>query len=84
MKRVAKLAIGWGFVVLGIIGCFLPVLQGILFMTIGFFFLAEESPFFKKHLTLLEHKFPERIRKVHLFRQAMKQRLHRLLRRHRK
>ena len=84
MKRMITLVIGWGFVVLGIIGCFLPVLQGILFMTVGFFFLAEESPFFKKHLTRLEQRYPKHMRRANLFREAMKRRLRRLLRRHRK
>ena len=79
MKRVVKLAIGWGFVGLGIIGCFLPILQGFLFMAIGFFFLAEESPFFKKYIARLEQRYPEQMRKVHTFRESMKQQFRRFL-----
>jgi len=38
LKPVAVIAIGWIFVVLGIAGLFLPVLQGILFLLIGLSF----------------------------------------------
>jgi uncharacterized membrane protein YbaN (DUF454 family) len=32
IKRVAMLVVGWAFILLGIAGLFLPVLQGILFL----------------------------------------------------
>lgn len=37
------LALGWGFVVLGVLGLFLPVLQGILFLCIGLVLLSRRS-----------------------------------------
>jgi len=46
-NRTVKLLLiigGWSFVVLGILGLFLPILQGILFLLIGLFLLAQVSP----------------------------------------
>jgi len=37
------LAGGWAFVVLGIAGLFLPVLQGVLFLLVGIYLLSRES-----------------------------------------
>jgi uncharacterized membrane protein YbaN (DUF454 family) len=79
MKRVAKVAVGWFFLVLGVIGCFLPILQGFLFMAVGLFFLAEESPFIKKYIDRLERKYPEQTQKVHEFRNAVKHKLRKLI-----
>lgn len=81
MKRVAKAAIGWFFVVLGIIGCFLPILQGFLFMAVGLIFLADESPFVQKHIRRLEDRYPDQMQKVHAFRDAIKRPFRRMMRR---
>ena len=42
-KRVFIYILGWGFILLGIVGLFLPVLQGILFLLIGLLILSKES-----------------------------------------
>jgi len=42
MKRLLALLLGWSFIVLGVIGLFLPVLQGVLFLLIGLFVLSSE------------------------------------------
>jgi uncharacterized membrane protein YbaN (DUF454 family) len=57
-----KLA-GWGFIFLGILGLFLPILQGILFLLIGLFLLSEESPWAKRMLDRLRERFPNVSRK---------------------
>ena len=48
MKKGAKhyllLALGWIFIFLGILGLFLPILQGILFLAIGLIVLSRRSP----------------------------------------
>jgi uncharacterized membrane protein YbaN (DUF454 family) len=58
MKRILKIATGWMFVVLGVLGLFLPILQGILFLAIGFSILATEYPWAKRWLDWLRAKFP--------------------------
>lgn len=40
------IAIGWLFIVLGILGIFLPILQGIFFLLIGLYLLMRFSPRF--------------------------------------
>lgn len=58
MKRYAKLAVGWSFVVLGVAGLVLPILQGILFLAIGFSILATEMPWAERQLHRLRQRFP--------------------------
>ncbi|NJN65401.1 MAG: hypothetical protein HC884_01150 [Chloroflexaceae bacterium] len=36
-------AVGWGFILLGIVGLFLPVLQGLLFLAIGVSLVGRRS-----------------------------------------
>ncbi len=79
MKRIAKLCLGWGFFGLGVIGCFLPILQGFLFMAVGLIFLADESPFLQKYVRRLEHKYPVHMQKVYGFRDGLKRKVRRLL-----
>jgi len=38
VKRLLALVVGWGFIALGIVGLFLPILQGVLFLLIGLSF----------------------------------------------
>lgn len=57
-KRVAVLLLGWGFVLLGIVGLFLPVLQGILFLLVGLVILSSEYVWAHKLLLRLRQRFP--------------------------
>ena len=41
--RVLRLTAGWTLIVIGVIGLFLPVLQGILFIASGLAVLSTES-----------------------------------------
>ena len=58
MKKVYRHVFGWFFVLLGIIGLFLPVLQGILFLFIGALILAPEVPFFRRIIEGLKKRHP--------------------------
>ena len=44
LRRLFLLIAGWVFVFLGILGLFLPILQGILFLFIGVALLSLASP----------------------------------------
>ena len=63
-KRLAVLLVGWGFVLLGIAGLFLPVLQGILFLLIGLIILSSEYVWAHKLLQRLRQRFPSVARKA--------------------
>ena len=58
MKHIIIISIGIVFIVLGFIGLFLPILQGILFLLIGLFLLAPYSPFLRSQLDKLKRKYP--------------------------
>ena len=59
LKRIAIEVVGWIFIVLGIAGLFLPVLQGILFLLIGFFILSTQYAWAHRLLDRLRERFPK-------------------------
>lgn len=68
--RLGKIILGWFFLVLGVLGLFLPVLQGVLFLAIGLAILATEQVWAHRLLMWLRHRFP---RFAHLCDQARHQ-----------
>lgn len=52
--RIFRLVAGWILVVVGVIGLFLPVLQGFLFIFSGLALLSTESPWARRLLTRLK------------------------------
>ena len=56
--RIVLLIVGWGFSLLGIIGLFLPVLQGVLFLLIGLMILSGEYAWAHHLLQKLKLKLP--------------------------
>ena len=57
-KRVLVQIVGWAFIALGIVGLFLPILQGILFLLIGLMILSTEYVWAHHLLKRLREKFP--------------------------
>ena len=58
VQRVVVLGLGWFFIVLGILGLFLPLLQGILFILVGLYLLSRESAVARTWFERLRHRFP--------------------------
>lgn len=58
VKRVAMIVLGWAFIVLGVIGLFLPIMQGILFLIIGLTILSTEYVWAHHLLAKLRARFP--------------------------
>ncbi len=58
IKKIGILLIGWAFILLGIAGLFLPVLQGILFLVIGLFILSSEYVWAHHLLQAFRQRFP--------------------------
>jgi uncharacterized membrane protein YbaN (DUF454 family) len=50
---------GWVFMVLGVLGLFLPILQGILFLCIGLILLAKAQPRFRLLKMRLKKRYPK-------------------------
>lgn len=64
LQRIAILASGWFFVVLGVVGLVLPILQGFLFLAIGFYLLSLESPRVRRFVDRTLARYP-RLAKVY-------------------
>ncbi len=58
MKKVLVLIAGWAFILVGIAGLFLPVIQGILCITIGLIILSTEYHWAKRLLERVQKRFP--------------------------
>jgi len=57
-KRIVVLVVGWAFILLGVAGLFLPVLQGVLFLLIGLIILSSEYVWAHHLLLRLRERFP--------------------------
>jgi len=64
LKEMGMLIAGWSFLVLGVIGLFLPILQGVLFIMVGLALLSSRSQTIRRLATYLERRYPEHHRKV--------------------
>jgi uncharacterized membrane protein YbaN (DUF454 family) len=58
MKKAFALVAGWTLIVLGVIGLFLPFMQGILFLMIGLTILSSEYVWAHHLLTKVRARFP--------------------------
>ena len=58
LSRIKWLVIGTMFVLLGIVGLFLPILQGILFIVIGVLCLAKGSATIRSQKMGFKKRFP--------------------------
>jgi uncharacterized membrane protein YbaN (DUF454 family) len=59
MKTMALQALGYFFLVLGVIGLVVPVLQGILFISIGLIILAKTAPWAERLLERFRNRYPQ-------------------------
>jgi len=57
-KKIALLLCGWGFIAFGVIGLFLPILQGVLFLLIGLLILSSEYVWAHRWLLKIRNRFP--------------------------
>lgn len=58
MKRLLILGVGYGFLVLGVLGLFLPFLQGFLFLAIGLMILSSEALWARRVHVTLKRRYP--------------------------
>jgi uncharacterized membrane protein YbaN (DUF454 family) len=72
IKKIGLLIIGWFFVVLGILGLFLPILQGILFILIGLAILSSRSKLIRRFLKYLEERYPHYHEQVEIWKEKIR------------
>ena len=59
IRRVLILIIGWLMIVVGIVGLFLPILQGVLFILLGLAILSRESEVARRWLQRGRQRYPK-------------------------
>ena len=59
MKTILLQGLGYLFLVLGVLGMVLPILQGFLFLAIGLIILAKTAPWAARLLARFRKKYPE-------------------------
>jgi uncharacterized membrane protein YbaN (DUF454 family) len=52
--RILRLTAGWSLIAVGVVGLFLPILQGFLFILSGLAILSTESPWARRLLDKLK------------------------------
>jgi len=67
-KQIGILIVGWIFIGLGILGLFLPILQGILFIMIGLAILSSRSELVKRFLRHIEERYPRHHQRMEVWR----------------
>ena len=58
-QRILILIAGWSFILLGIVGLFLPILQGVLFILVGLIILSSQYAWAHRLLAKLRARFPK-------------------------
>ncbi len=58
LRKILRIALGVFCVLLGVAGLFLPILQGILFLLIGFYLLSREIPWVRRQWLRLRRRYP--------------------------
>ena len=58
MYRYLRIGFGTLMIILGVVGLFLPVLQGFLFLGVGGMVLYRDVPIFPRMVGRLEARFP--------------------------
>jgi len=69
-----RMTFGVLFLVLGVIGLFLPVLQGILFLVVGVALLADHIPVFARIRNAIYRRLPRVEHAVHRVRERCRRR----------
>ena len=84
IRHYIILGLGWMFVFLGILGLFLPVLQGVLFLAIGAVMLSSVSPRMRLLIMKIGQRYPKFRRAVDTSRNKAREWRDRLRRRPRR
>ncbi|MGH6943962.1 MAG: PGPGW domain-containing protein [Geminicoccaceae bacterium] len=59
LKPILLQALGYLFLVLGVLGMFLPILQGFLFLFVGLIILARHAPWAERLLGYVRQRHPK-------------------------
>lgn len=71
---MTKIIVGMGFMGLGVVGLFLPILQGVLFMLVGLAILSTESSRVRRFRDEIKRRYPGPWRQAQALKDRMKAR----------
>ena len=71
--RMTKIIVGVGFLGLGFVGLFLPILQGVLFLLIGLAMLSTESSRIRRLRDEIKRRHPGPWQRAEAFKQRMRE-----------
>ena len=57
-KKILILLVGWAFILFGVVGLFLPFLNGSLFLLVGLVILSPEYVWADRLLSMIRNRFP--------------------------
>ena len=72
IKGIILLIIGWLFIVFGIVGLFLPILQGILFILIGLAILFPRNRYVEQLITRARNRWPEQAARMDAWKERLR------------
>lgn len=72
IRRVVVLAIGWTLIAIGVVGLFVPILQGVLFIMLGLYVLSRESRLARHWLARLKQRYPKVYARVRAIKKNLK------------
>jgi len=75
IARISRLVLGWSLVALGIVGLFVPILQGILLLILGLWVLSIDSRWAHRCLLKLRLRFPKTHRHAHRLGRRLREKL---------
>ncbi len=78
-KHYLIIAFGWFFLILGIIGLFLPFLQGILFILIGLYLLSYEYHWARCIFKTLKKRYPKMYKKFYDIKEKTSEKFEKIL-----
>lgn len=58
VRRIIRVSLGSFFILLGLAGLVLPILQGWLFLGLGALVLSRDVPFFSRIVKVIARRFP--------------------------
>jgi uncharacterized membrane protein YbaN (DUF454 family) len=72
LTRLFKLALAWLLLFLGIVGLFLPILQGLLFIFLGLALLSSQSQWIRNKIEFLQDRFPHQAARLQALREKLR------------
>ena len=73
---VLRYVVGIAFLILGVIGLFLPILQGILFILIGLAILFPRNRYVEQLITRARNRWPEQAARMDAWKERLRVFLH--------